>query len=83
MLHLTRALVALRAAEPDLRRAPMRFRDAPDGVLVLDRGALRVTLNLSERPCALDAGTVLLATAPLADGGLPPLAGAIVRRAAR
>ena len=83
VLHLTRALVALRAAEPDLRRAPMRFRDAPDGVLVLDRGWLRVTLNLSYRPRALGEGTILLATAPTPGGTLPPRAGAISRRAER
>jgi alpha-glucosidase len=79
-LHLTRALVALRAAEPDLRRAPMRFRDAPDGVLVLDRGSLRVTLNLSDRPQRLGDTSVLLATAPVADGTLAPWNGAIARR---
>jgi glycosidase len=89
-LHLARRLIALRAAEPALRRAPVRFRDAPpaagadDGVLVIDRGALRVTLNLSERPCALPrGGEILLATASLEGGALPAWAGAIARGTAR
>jgi alpha-glucosidase len=84
-LHLTRRLVALRAAEPDLRRAPARFRDgAGDGVLVLERGALRVTLNLSDRACRLDGGgEVLAATGPLQSGVLPAWTGVIARRNGR
>jgi hypothetical protein len=76
-LHLTRALVALRPGEPDQRRAPVRFRDARTVVLVLDRGDLRVTLDLSDRPPRLGAGGVLLGTAPLDGGALAPWAGAI------
>ena len=41
--------IGLRAAEPDLLRAPLRFAAAPPGVLVIERGALRVTLNLTDR----------------------------------
>jgi alpha-glucosidase len=88
-LQLTRRLVALRAAEPDLRRAPVRFRDARDArgavaddVLVIDRGGLRATLNLSDRPHRLGAGEVLVATAPLDGAELPGWSGAIARRPA-
>jgi alpha-glucosidase len=81
ILHLTRALIALRAAEPDLRRAPMRFGDAPDGVLVLERGALRVTLNLTDRAQRRPAGKLVLATAPVLGGAIPARAAAITRRA--
>jgi len=84
-LHLTRRLVALRAAEPDLRRAPVRFRDGgDDGVLVIERGALRVTLNLSDRPrTPACGGEILAATAPLERGVVAPWAGVIARRHAR
>jgi uncharacterized protein DUF3459/alpha amylase-like protein len=79
-LHLTRRLIALRAAEPDLRRAPVRFRDAPDGVLVIDRGALRVTLNLPDRPQPLTERDVLVATAATPDGRIPAWSAVIARR---
>jgi alpha-glucosidase len=81
-LHLARRLIALRAAEPDLRRAPVRFRDGGDDVLVIDRGGLRVTLNLSDRPHRLGAGEVLVATAPLDGRTLPGRVGAVARRPA-
>jgi alpha-glucosidase len=81
ILKLTRALIALRAAEPDLRRAPMRFADAPDGVLGLERGALRVTLNLTDRPQPRPAGKLVLATAPVIGGAIPARTAVITRRA--
>jgi alpha-glucosidase len=78
-LHLTRALVALRAAEPDLRRAPVRFEPAPDGVLAMRRGAFRVTLNLTDRPQPRPAGRLVLATAPVSGGAIRAWSGAITR----
>jgi alpha-glucosidase len=79
VLHLTRRLIALRSAEPDLRRAPVRFVDAGDGALAYDRGTLRVILNFSEREHALGDGDPVLATGPLQGGRLGPWQGAIVR----
>lgn len=79
-LHLTRRLVALRAAESDLRRAPLRFADAPPGVLVIERGALRITLNLTDRPLPRGGGKLVLATAPVIGGAIPAWSGAITRR---
>jgi len=79
-LQLTRRLIALRAAEPDLRRAPLRFAGAPPGVLVIERGALRVTLNLTDRAQPRGAGKLVLATAPVIGGAIPAWSGAITRR---
>jgi alpha-glucosidase len=79
-LQLTRRLIALRTAERDLRRAPVRFRDADDGLLVFDRGALRVVLNFSERSHALAEGAPVLATGPLSGDRLDAWQGVIVRR---
>jgi hypothetical protein len=59
----------------------VRFRDARTVVLVLDRGDLRVTLDLSDRPHRLGAGGVLRATA--VGGALPFGAGAIGAARAR
>ncbi|MEA2228406.1 MAG: alpha-glucosidase [Solirubrobacteraceae bacterium] len=80
-LQLTRRLIALRAGEPDLRRAPVRFCDAPEGLLVFDRGDLRVILNFSERAHALGDGEQLAATGPTPGGRLGPWQGVVVRRA--
>ncbi|MEA2247896.1 MAG: alpha-glucosidase [Solirubrobacteraceae bacterium] len=81
-LHLTRALIALRAGERDLRRAPVRFDGDGDGdgVLAFDRGSLRVILNFSDGEHPLADGAPLLATGPLDGGRLGPWQGVIVRR---
>ena len=70
-LQLTRRLIALRAAEPDLRRAPLRFAAAPPGVLVIERGALRVTLNLTDRAQPRGTGKLVLGTAPVIGCAIP------------
>jgi alpha-glucosidase len=80
VLHLTRALIALRAAEPGLRRAPVRFVEAGDDVLAFDRGSLRVILNFSDREHPLSGGDPVLATGPLDGDRLGPWQGVIVRR---
>ncbi|MEA2323313.1 MAG: alpha-glucosidase [Solirubrobacteraceae bacterium] len=80
-LQLTRRLIALRAGEPDLRRAPVRFCDAADGLLVFDRGDVRVILNFSERAHPLGDGEPLVATGPTPGGLLGPWQGVVVRRA--
>ncbi|MCU1657584.1 MAG: malto-oligosyltrehalose trehalohydrolase-like protein [Pseudonocardiales bacterium] len=68
MLDLYRALIALRAAEPDLRdpdlsRLAVEFDDDA-GWLVVNRGAFQVIVNLAdaERDVPVTAGQVVLAT---------------------
>jgi hypothetical protein len=80
VLHLTRALIALRAAEPALRRAPVRFVEAGDDVLAYDRGSLRVILNFSDREHPLSGVDPVLATGPLDGDRLGPWQGVVVRR---
>lgn len=67
MLALTRALLAMRRAEPALSVGTMRLVEAPEGVLAYDRQEgdtrLRVLLNLTSRDIPLDwPGTPLLTT---------------------
>jgi alpha-glucosidase len=74
MLELYRRALRIRRAEPALGAArAMTWRPAPAGVLAFDRGGVTCVANLSPRPVGLPSHTaVLLASAPLADGLLPP-----------
>jgi alpha-glucosidase len=74
MLQLYRAALAVRGAEPGLGDGSMTWLDAPADVLAFARPAgFACVVNLSQRPVALPArATVLVASAPLSDGQLPP-----------
>jgi alpha-glucosidase len=79
-LELYRSALALRRAEPAFGDGPMRWLDAPSGVLAFDRydettGSRMVCVaNLGTAPVPVSAyGDVVLASSPLAaDGALPP-----------
>ena len=53
MLHLYRAALAIRRAEPGLGDGPMTWLDAPDDVLAFARGELVCVVNLGGEPVAL------------------------------
>ena len=74
MLELYRRALRIRRAEPALGTAPgMTWLSAPGGVLAFDRGGVACVANLSPRPVELLHHTaVLLASAPLVGGLLPP-----------
>jgi maltooligosyltrehalose trehalohydrolase len=81
LLDLYRRMIALRAAEPDLRDGDLTAVaagfDESARWFVLHRGSLRVVVNLAQRPqpvplSGVGGGDVLLATGPAtvaADGG--------------
>jgi alpha-glucosidase len=74
MLELYRAALGLRRREPSLGDGPMRWGDAPAGVLAFHRGpGFGCMLNMStvEVPL-LDHEKILLASGPLPGGLLPP-----------
>lgn len=77
LLWLYRDLIALRRElGPGLR-----FRDAPPGALVFERGDHVLALNLSDAPVAIGPhGPVRLATAPGEVGVLAPHSGRVARR---
>ncbi|GIG22907.1 alpha-glucosidase [Cellulomonas chitinilytica] len=72
MLHLYRAALAARRAEPSLGDGSLTWVDAPDGVLAFARGDVVCVVNLGtsavELPAHLD---VLLTSDPLEAGLLP------------
>ncbi|WP_314149368.1 glycoside hydrolase family 13 protein [uncultured Leifsonia sp.] len=74
MLWLYRQALRLRRSEPGLGDGPLTWRDAPDGVLVFERGERFVSVtNLSAVPVDLpDHVAILLSSSPLAGGQLPP-----------
>lgn len=85
MLSLYRALLALRRAELALAIGDFRLLDAPDGVLAYERThgdrILRIYLNLTDRPVAVDwQGRPLLSTltAEAQRGTLAPNEGLIL-----
>jgi alpha-glucosidase len=88
VLELTRRLSGLRRSEPDLAVGAMRFLDAPDGVLALQRGErITVALNLSDAVVSVDgfSGMIRVATTHERDGervqerlALGPWEGAVV-----
>jgi maltooligosyltrehalose trehalohydrolase len=89
MLELYRALLGLRAAEPDLRAGDLRRVqvecDDAERWLVMTRGAFRVAANLSDVPRAVpvEGGQLVLATGPVRLGAraeLGPQTAAVIRR---
>jgi alpha-glucosidase len=84
MLHLARAVLAVRRGSPALHRGALELLDdAPDGVLAFERSAgedrRRVWVNFAGAPAALpDGWSVELASAG-ATAELPPDAAAILR----
>jgi alpha-glucosidase len=81
MLCLYQEALRLRGSELFAGNASIAWQPAPDGVLAFDRGsagsagsaAVRCIVNLSPRPVALPPDAeVLLASAALPDGSLPP-----------
>ena len=78
MLSLYRVALAGRATEPALGDGPLRWLDAPDGVLAFARdrpgaAGLLCVVNLSAAPVELPAhGGILLASGPLGTDRLPP-----------
>jgi alpha-glucosidase len=81
-LNLYRDALRIRRLERDLGDGPLRWLDAPDGVLAFARGdGFIAVTNLSSDPVALPAGgdAPLLTSAALDDGRLPPDASAWLR----
>ncbi|WP_082096715.1 glycoside hydrolase family 13 protein [Demequina gelatinilytica] len=74
MLLLYRDALALRRNRTDLRAGELTWLDLPGDVIAFRRGASCVCLtNLGAAPVALPPHTgILLTSAPLADGMLPP-----------
>jgi alpha-glucosidase len=81
MLALYSDVLRIRRAEPDLGDGPMHWLPSPEGVLAFARGAAFVSVtNLSNRPVELPAHDCLLLTsAEIVDGRLPPDASAWLR----
>jgi len=72
MLHLYRAALATRRAEPSLGDGPMTWVDATDDVLAFARGDVVCVVNLGTKAVELPAHTdVLLTSDPLEAGLLP------------
>jgi alpha-glucosidase len=86
MLSLYRAALRIRRSVPAFAAASLRWRQAPDGLLAFDRpvtqgaaggdgpdSTVRCAANLSAAPVGLPPhASVLLASAPLDGGLLPP-----------
>ena len=72
MLELYRAALRLRRQHTGFRSDTLRRLDAPDGVLLFERGpGLRCAVNLSRAPFDVPSGgEVLLASADLENGQL-------------
>ncbi len=90
LLHLTRRLIALRRAEPALRRGSLRFLDTPPPLLAFERrhgdDVLTCAFNLGHDAVGWRPEgrfTVVASVNPAADGrGLAPLEGWIGRHRA-
>ena len=81
MLTLYRAMLRIRRSDPDLGNGPLRWLPAADGVLAFSRGErFQCITNLSGAPIGLPADcSLLLASAELTNGLLPPDASAWLR----
>ena len=68
----------MRRARSEFDGTAIEWLDAPDDALVyrVVGGGLVCALNAGDKPVALPAGEVLLASAELVDGKLPPNAAA-------
>ncbi|WP_460866866.1 glycoside hydrolase family 13 protein [Rhodococcus aerolatus] len=77
-LSLYREALELRSARPAFRGDEVEWYGAPQGCLAFRRrgGGLVCALNASDAPVPLPPGELLLASAPLVDGALPPDAAA-------
>jgi alpha-glucosidase len=73
MLSLYREALRIRRTEPELQDGPLRWRNAPSGVLAFARGdGFLCLLNLSDSAVELPRhDAVLLASDPLENGRLP------------
>ena len=81
MLALYRAMLRIRRSDPDLGNGRLRWLAAADGVLAFSRGeGFQCITNLSGAPIGLPADcSLLLASAELTNGLLPPDASAWLR----
>ena len=80
MLNLYRDALRIRRFDPDLGDEALRWLPAPDGVLAFARGdGFIAVTNLSDAEIALPTGEVLVTSADLDDGSLPPDASAWLR----
>ncbi|HEY5822059.1 MAG TPA: alpha-amylase family glycosyl hydrolase [Propionibacteriaceae bacterium] len=76
MLEYYRSVLALRRTALSGVDPEVNWQPSPDGVLVFSRGAkFRCVVNLSDEPYAV-TGSVLIASAELVDGRVPPQAAA-------
>lgn len=76
-LSLYRAALDLRAQRPEFSGAEIDWYGSPPGCLAFRRrGGLICALNAAAEPVPLPPGEVLLSSAPLVDGRLPPDAAA-------
>ncbi|MCW3848531.1 alpha-amylase family glycosyl hydrolase [Sphingomonas sp. LB-2] len=79
MLNLTRRLIALRKARPELVTGPLVVTRADDAVLVFERGGLRCAFNLGAEPVAWDGdGEILVAVNGAGLDMLPGYSGIVV-----
>jgi len=72
MLVLYRRALAVRRAKLAGRCDALRWWDGADDCLVFERDGFVCAVNAGRTPVALPPGRLLLASGPLADGGLPP-----------
>jgi alpha-glucosidase len=77
-LSLYRAALELRAERPELAGEEVEWYGAPEGCLAFRRrgGGLVCALNTGDTAVPLPPGELLLSSAPLVDGELPPDAAA-------
>ncbi len=73
MLEFYRGALAIRRNHPGLGSGPLRWREAPDGVLAFERDhGFLCMVNVDGQPIGLPPGaSVLYASGPLTQGGLP------------
>ena len=78
MLSLYRAALEVRAERPEFTGTEVEWYGAPQGCLAFRRrgGGLVCALNTGDAPVPLPPGELLLSSAPLVDGQLPPDAAA-------
>lgn len=75
-LALYRRAIELRSARAEFNGDAIEWLPAAGDALIFRRGGLRCALNAGERPLPLPDGELLLASAQVTDGVLPPNAAA-------
>ncbi len=77
-LHFFRRLIELRKARSEFAGTQIEWLPAPGDALIFRRrgGGLVCALNAGSRPIALPPGELIMSSAPLLDGRLPPDAAA-------